>query len=135
MSVDVVERRHHRRVDLRVLVVVRALEEDGSVSEPYVGSARNVSLAGVYAVMPEPFPLTGGKPVSFSVSIPQESWKSFPFVRLLGKGWIVRVDPMLGPEPQSGPPVLGQPQLEEKQAGVAIAFSKETTALGTIGTG
>ena len=116
MDARVIERRQHRRVDLPVEVRLRSLDGPSQSAAPLIGSAKDVSLAGVYALFPAPFPFAAGAAVSFEVTIPPEHAKQFPFIRLLGKGWVVRVTP--GEEPG--------------QAGAAIAFTGETTALSAI---
>ena len=116
MEARVIERRQHRRVGLPVEVHLHSLEAATQPASTVAGSAKDVSLAGVYAYFPAPFPFAAGAAVSFSVTIPPEHAKQFPFVRLLGKGWIVRVTP-------------GE---ASSQAGVAIAFTGETTALSAI---
>jgi hypothetical protein len=109
-------------VDLEVPVEIRSLESPESVSALFTGRASNVSLAGVYALVPASFPLQAGAPVSCSVSIPQPNAKQFPFARVLGKGWIVRVR-------RSGQETAD----EQAEVEVAIAFTGDVTALGTIG--
>ena len=116
MEARVIERRQHRRVDLPVEARLRSLNGSGQSVSPVIGRAKDVSLAGVYAFFPAPFPFSAGAAVSFEVEIPPEHAKQFPFVRLLGKGWVVRVTP--GEEPS--------------QVGVAIAFTGDTTTLSAI---
>lgn len=108
----VVERRHHRRVELPVSVSFR--QQSGSSTTPEViGQAKDVGLAGVYVNVPAPFHLPPGTVVSYSVEVPPDLQRRFPFTRLLGAGWIVRV----------------QPKPDGQTVGVVIAFSGNATAL------
>ena len=119
-----IERRQHRRVDLPVQVEIRTIDPQGLPSTtPLTGHARNVSLAGVYAMVPGPVVLEPGTVVSCSVNVPLSVAKQFPFSRLLGKGWVVRTHPAEKED------VNGQPEV-----GVAIAFTGNITALGTVWT-
>ena len=116
MSASVIERRRHRRVELPVTVSFRAVEQP-SAAVPIVGHAKDVGLAGVYVVVPGSVPLSAGSAVFYTVEIPAEQQRDFPFSRLMGKGWVVRVQPdQLMEEGQSG-------------VGVAIAFTDDATAL------
>ena len=143
MDVDVIERRQQRRADLRAQIVIKILDGQGE-DHPVIGRVKNVSLSGAYAYVPTPFNFPSGTALTFSVSIPQESARQFPFVRLLGKGWIVRVD-----QPQQDDIKKRKPVHKEKEfgsgltqeilgsgedVGVAIGFTRDVTALGSIGT-
>ena len=127
MPANLIERRQYRRASLPVEVQLRGIEKpagpsaSSSPAAPLVGKAENVSLAGVYALVPAPCQLSPGSVVSFSVEIPEEFRKQFPFVRLLGKGWIVRLVP---DEKTAGNGV--------EAVGVAVAFTGDLTALSAI---
>ena len=115
MSTSTIERRRHRRVDLPVQVKFRGAEE--ALSAPWiVGEAKDVGLAGVYAVVLPPCQLSAGTTVNYSVDIPHEQQKQFPFAHVLGTGWIVRIISHEG----------------GKEVGVAIAFTGDTTALSAV---
>ncbi len=143
MDAEVLERRQQRRAELRAQVVIRGLAEAEPNQQPVIGKVRNVSLSGVYAFVPATFSAPPGSPVAVSVSIPQESTRQFPFVRLLGKGWVVRIDK---PDNRSHRrqtqaqareaahnPLNLQEILGGEEVGVAIAFSRNVTALGAVG--
>ncbi len=117
---SVVDRRRERRIGLAaVTVAIRNLDQKSASKSPITGRAHDVSLTGVLANVPAPFSLRPGTPVSCEITVPRESRKQFPFTRIVGEGWIVRVH-----------------QHESKDAGasadVAIAFTGTATALGTI---
>jgi c-di-GMP-binding flagellar brake protein YcgR len=144
MDSEVIDRRQQRRADLRAQVVIRNLEDAQADQQPFIGRVRNVSLSGVYAFVPAAFSVPPGSSVAISVSIPQESTRQFPFVRLLGKGWVVRIDK---PDAKSSRrrtesqvretahnPLNLQDILGGDEVGVAIAFSRNVTALGAVGT-
>ncbi len=116
----VVERRRERRIELpSVAVAIRALGPKGASQSPLVGQAKDVSLSGVLAHMSSPVSLSPGTPVTCEVSVPRHARKQFPFSKLLGEGWIVRVNPHEG-EAAGG------------STDVAVAFAGNATALGTI---
>lgn len=116
MAATTVDRRHHRRVDLPVAVSFRQLNGSGKASSPVTGSAKDVGLAGVYVWVPSAVSLPAGTQVSYTVEVPPEQQRQFPFKRLLGIGWVVRTDL----------------QSDGKQTGVAIAFSPSTTVLSSV---
>ena len=114
-ATSAIERRRHRRVGLPVQVSFRGVDEP--LSTPLViGEAKDAGLAGVYVVTQSPCRLPAGTSVNYSVDIPPEQQKKFPFSRLLGTGWIVRVIPQEGGE----------------AVGVAIAFTNDVTALSSV---
>ena len=84
-----IERRQHRRADLKVPVEIRTLDVKGTPSQaPLItGRTHNVSLAGISAIVPASASLGLGTLVSCSVNVPPSAAKQFPFTRLLGKGW------------------------------------------------
>ena len=135
MESQVIERRQHRRADVEGRVELRSLEASGQAAAPVVGQADNVSLAGVYVRIPSPVPWRAGTAVTCTVNVPQDATKQFPFARLVATGRIVRVFP---PKAPSGKSASSTAREEEKGAdpadvGVAIAFTSDVTALGTIG--
>ena len=88
-----VERRRSRRADLDVPIEIR----QGPASEshqPVVGQVKNVSLTGVYFHVKTPCALQTGEQVTCSIHIPPEHSRWFPFTRILGKGWIMRSEPV-----------------------------------------
>ena len=120
------ERRRFRRAELDVPVSIRALGEQGSTSEPIVGQAKDISLAGLYCHVKTPCSIASGQSVMCSVVIPPEQARWFPFTRVTGRGNVVRLEPV--PEGRRA----GEIQPEEQLMGVAIAFAADVTALGTI---
>ena len=118
---SVVEQRSHRRAEVEGRVELRGLEAG---SKPLVGRADNASLAGVYAKVPAPFPWQPGALVSCTVNFPPEATRLFPFSRLAGRGRVVRVFEQQGKR---------SADTKEGEVGVAIAFTSDVTALGTIG--
>lgn len=125
------ERRQFRRAEIDVPVAIRPANADGSQPSPpsetvVTGQAKNVSLAGVYCYAKSPCPLKAGERVTCSVAIPPEQARLFPFTRLVGQGWVVRVDPIpMGRR-------AGENPSEEDLLGLAVAFTPDVTALGTV---
>ena len=113
-----IERRLFRRAELDVPVVMRLLANEGAPAEPMAGHVKNVSLAGFFCHVKAPCPLQPGQQVISSISIPPEQAHGFPFTRLHGKGWVVRAAAILG---------------GEALMGLAVAFTPDVTALGTLG--
>ncbi len=146
MNIDVLERRQQRRADLKAQIAVRPLDEAHAGQAPVMGRVKNVSLSGVYAMVPATFSLPAGASVAVSVSIPQESTRQFPFVRLLGKGWVIRVDrpddrkhgkrASHAKEPAhtvQTPNINLQEILGSgEEVGLVIAFTRDVTALGAV---
>lgn len=121
------ERRQFRRAELDVTIAIRPIEEEEGASSTVIeGRVKNVSLAGVLCFVPTPCPLKTGQAVICSVTIPLEQARLFPFTRLNGKGWIVRIAPV-APGRRSGDLTQGEQFLS-----VAVAFAPDVTALGTI---
>lgn len=120
------ERRRFRRAELDVPVSIRPATQDAS-AEPVVGHVKDVSLAGVFCYVKAPCPLEVNTPVIFSIAIPFEQLRAFPFTRLLGKGRIVRTEPI---------PVgrrSGEDQAGEPLQGLALEFAPNVTALASAG--
>jgi len=121
-----IERRRFRRAELDVPVTIRPLGTEEAAEMAVTGQVKNVSLAGVYCHVRAPCLLRPGNHVTCSISIPLEQARWFPFSRVQGKGWVVRVEPL---------PVgrrAGETPAEEPLLGVAVAFMPDVTALGTI---
>ena len=119
------ERRRFRRAELDVPVMIRSVEEGGSGAE-VTGQVKDVSLAGVYCHIKAPSPLKPGEQVTCSVAIPPEQVRWFPFTRLTGRAWIVRIQSIQGGRRE------GEAPSGEQLLGVAIAFTPDVTALGSI---
>lgn len=133
MEARVIERRQHRRVDLvEGQVEVRSLEASDA-GKTVAGRTKNVSLAGCKALMPTPFPFAPGTSVTCTVNVPQALAKQFPFVKIIAKGWVVRV---LGPADapaEAGSRRHTDPQGDGAEVAVAIAFTGDVTTLATVG--
>ena len=122
------ERRQFRRAELEAPVELRSLNESGSSdSRPILtGRSKSVSLGGCYSYIKAPCPLKRYDEVVCSIAVPPEYRGHFPFTRVLGRGWVVRVEsPHKSGRANSG----AEP---ESQVGVIIAFTPGVTALGTI---
>lgn len=87
---------------------------------------KNASLAGVYCYVKDGYSLKPGDQVVCSLAIPAEQLRLFPFTRLLGKGRVVRVEPI--PTGRRA----GESPSDQKLFGAAIAFAPDITALGTL---
>jgi hypothetical protein len=119
------ERRRFRRAELDVPIAIRPMNQDAS-AEPVIGHIKDISLAGALCYTKAPCALKLGEAVICSVAIPPEQARLFPFARVLGKGWVTRLEPL---------PVgrrEGERQPEEALLGLAVAFSPDIAALGTI---
>ncbi len=118
------ERRRFRRAELDVPVTIRPVTEDAS-AEPVIGHVKDVSLAGVFCYVKAPCPLEPNTPVIFSITVPFEQVRTFPFTRLLGKGRVIRTEPI---------PVgrrSGELQGGEPLQGLALEFAPDVTALAS----
>ena len=126
---NVFERRRFRRASIEAVpVTLRACPDpaaDGSVSAVQA-HARDVSLAGMYCYVSAPVPWLVGEPVHCTVVIPPEQAASFPFARVLGPGWVVRVDQI--PRGRRA----GENPSGEERYGVAVAFAPDVTALAAV---
>lgn len=123
-----VERRQFRRADVDVTVEVRP-QRDGELGEAIEGQVKNVSLAGLLCYVQAPCALQVGDRVVCGMTIPESQTRYFPFTRLHGKGWLVRIDQI-----NSGRRAGEVPE-GEHWIGLAIAFAPDVTALGSIGVG
>ena len=124
MDTRPIERRQQRRAEVEGRVELRGLEAGQVTGKPLIGRADNVSLAGVYAKVPAPFPWEPGTLLACSVNFPQETARQFPFSRLTGRGRVVRVFDAPGKRATDS---------QDDEVGVAISFTSDITALGTIG--
>lgn len=120
------ERRRFRRAELDVPVAIRSLDREGADTVAITGQVKNVSLAGVYCYVGTPCPLQVGEQVVCTISVPSEQARLFPFTRLLGKGWVARLEPIVKGRR------AGESPTEEQLLGMAVAFTPDVTALGTI---
>jgi len=115
-----VERRQFRRAEVDVPVAIRF--DSGSAT----GQVKNVSLAGVYCYTNSPCALKPGESVTCAIAIPPEQTRAFPFTRIAGKGWVVRVEPV--PAGRRA----GENPSDEDLIGLAVAFTPDVTALGAV---
>jgi len=119
------ERRRSRRAALvDIPVTIRAIHNAEKVS---AGHVKDISLSGLYCYVKAPCALTPGEAVTCSLSIPPEQTRAFPFARVLGKGWILRIEPV----------TTGRREGEvrpgaEPVVGVAVTFAQDVTALASI---
>ncbi len=124
-----IERRRFRRAELEAPVVIRAMDADGAAEQITVtGQAKNVSLAGLYCHVKGPCPFVAGQRVLSSIVFSEEQVRLFPFARVLGQGWVTRVEPVLPGGKGAGDDSSGQGTL----VGVTVAFAPDVTALGML---
>lgn len=120
------ERRQSRRARIEGPIEIRSAQGTSSSTDPIVGQVRNVSLSGVYCAVKEPCPLQLNEEVICSIRVPQEQTRAFPFNRIQGHGWVVRLDRIaVGRR-------AGESHTDEHLLGVVLAFSPDVTALSTI---
>ena len=130
MKAGGVERRRARRAELEVPIEIRPhITPEQSTPPPVIGNVKNVSLTGVYFHVKTPCALQTGEQVTCSIHIPPEHSRWFPFTRILGKGWIMRSEPV-----PVGRRAGESPSDQEQILGLAVSFSPDVTALGTFGT-
>ena len=123
----VTDRRRYRRAELDVPVTIRSTDQEGAKNaEAITGQVKNVSLAGVYCYVNAPCPVQIGEQVVCSISVPPEQARLFPFTRLLGRGWVARLEPVMKGRR------AGETSSGEQLLGMAVAFTPDVTALGTI---
>ncbi|MBI2885377.1 MAG: hypothetical protein HYY15_04305 [Candidatus Omnitrophica bacterium] len=96
---------------------------DGSWAQPIQAQARDLSLAGMYCYVTAPVPWSVGELVHCTVVVPSEQAATFPFARVLGPGWVVRVDQI--PRGRRA----GENPSSEERFGIAVAFASDVTAL------
>ncbi len=118
-----VERRHARRTKFDGPMMIRAAET--RTDAPIMAQVRNVSLAGAYCAVKSPCTLKPQDEVVCSLETPPEQLRTFPFSRLHGRGWIVRIE-RISMGRRAGE------TLSDDQLGLVIAFSPDVTALSTI---
>jgi len=120
-----IERRKFRRTDLEAPVTIRQFGREGVVKAPIAGELKNISIAGMYCHLKAPCSLKVGEQISCSVSVPSEQARLFPFNRIVGKGWISRLEPIsLGRR-------SGESPSQEQLFGVAVAFAQDVTVLAS----
>ena len=120
------EHRRFRRATLDAPVVIRTVEAEGAEPAIITGQAKNVSLAGLYCHVKSPCSLTAGQPVLSSIAFTDEQARLFPFARLLGKGWVTRVESVTAGKR------AGEPAERDALIGVTVAFTPDLTALGML---
>lgn len=122
-----IERRRFRRAELlEVSVTIRVLDAESKPGAAVTGQVKNVSLAGVYCLVPAG-KLNQGDQVVCSLEVPVEQHRAFPFARLMGKGWVSRVDQVVTGRRAGERHVQG-----EQPVGAVIAFTPDVTPLGKI---
>ena len=119
------EQRQFRRAEVDAPLTIRLLDQD-ALASPISGQVKNVSLAGVYCFVQDGYSLKQGDQVVCSLTVPAEQLRLFPFTRVLGKGRVVRVEPI--PTGRRA----GESPSGQKLFGMAIAFAPDITALGTL---
>jgi len=121
-----IERRRFRRAELDVPVSIRSPDGEQAETTPVIGQIKNVSLAGVYCHLKAPCPFKPGDQLICSITIPPEQARLFPFTRLFGKGWVGRLEPIRMGRRE------GETPSGEELVGLAIVFSPDVTALGSV---
>ncbi len=121
------ERRRFRRADVEAPVTLQVIAPAGGEPVTLTGQAKNVSLAGLLCYVKAPCLLTPGQPVTSSLSVSEEQVRLFPFARLLGRGWVTRVEPIAVGK-RAGEPSSN----DESLVSVTIAFTPDLTALGML---
>ena len=113
-----IERRRARRASIQALCVIRRIGA-GEPERFKEQVTADIGLAGIYFETEDQQPYVVNEVVVTSVSIPESSRREFPFIRLAGRGRVVRVRE------------LGQPQAgdDRKRWGVALEFYEDLTAL------
>lgn len=121
-----IERRQFRRAEIDVPVEIQTVAGEGEPAAVVTGQVKNISLAGVYGYTKAPCPLKPGEQIHCTITIPPEQTRLFPFARLVGKGWVRRVEPV-----KSGRRAEDH-RTDGELLGFAVAFAPDVTALGTI---
>ena len=121
-----VERRQFRRAEIDVPVSIRAVSPQQPSQPTITGQVKNLSLSGVYCYTTSPCALKPGESVSCTVAIPPEQARLFPFTRIAGRGWVVRMDPILSGRR------AGENPTTDMLIGLAVAFTPDVTALGAV---
>lgn len=123
----VIDRRRFRRTELNLPVSIRSLSSEDGAANPVIGQVQDIGLAGVYCYVAAPCSLKPDEPVICSVAVSPEQQRIFPFARLQGKGWVLRVGTVTRGRR------AGESPTDESLVGVAIAFAPDVTALGASG--
>ena len=110
------ERRRYRRVPLEVQVLAKRTAP-GEPSRFQPGVTQDVSLSGVYFTTPAWQQVQPQEVLTVSISVPREQSRDFPFSRLVGRGRVVRVQPVDGET------------ADEQQLGIALEFGDDLTIL------
>ena len=113
------ERRRYRRIPLPVQVLAKRAQpgEPGESDRFQSGLVQDVSLAGVYFTTPAWKRIEPQEMLTVSISVPREQSRDFPFSRLVGRGRVVRVQPVEGETPNTA------------QLGIALEFADDLTVL------
>ena len=122
------EQRQYRRAEIDASLSIRLLSQlsQNEPASPIPCRVKNASLAGVYCYVGDGYSLKPGDQVVCSLAIPTEQTRLFPFRRVLGKGRIVRVEPI--PTGRRA----GESPSGQQLFGAAIAFAPDITALGSL---
>ena len=123
---SVTERRRSRRVGLSVPIQLRPDTPEAPGQATLTGQVKDASLAGIYCHVTAPCPFKPGDSVVCSLTIDPEQAEEFPFARILGKGWVSRVEPV--PKGRRA----GESGAGQEVLGVAVVFAADVTALGTV---
>lgn len=121
----VIERRQFRRAELDAPIDIRSAKTEQPNAQ-VTGQVKNVSLAGVYVYVSSPCPLQPGEQVICSIVVPLEQQRAFPFRRVSGKGWIVRLEPIARGRR------TGESPSADSLIGMVVAFAPDVTALGAV---
>ena len=116
MKIAPSERRRYRRIPLPVQVLAKRAQP-GEPGEFQAGTAKDVSIAGVYFTTSAWTQVDPQEVMTVSISVPREQSRDFPFSRLVGRGRVVRVQPIKGETSDSS------------QLGVALEFGDDLTIL------
>ena len=111
------EKRRFRRALLNASVNLRPATAEETDAATITGAIKDVGLGGIYCTVASPSSLKLGDEVHCSVSIEPGQRRIFPFSRVCSKGSVIRMDP----------------HASQPKVGLAVAFSADVTALGTIG--
>ena len=110
MTTEAMEKRRGRRISLKAPLMIRR----DIAGEPEERVAANVSLSGVYFETDRPY--QSSEAVVVSVAVPEQQRRDFPFSRLAGRSYVVRIDELSEVEGR-------------KRYGVALAFADNVTTL------
>ena len=122
-----IERRRFRREDVQGIsmnIQWRGSASNRKPKQDVVADVKNVSLSGAHCLV-KGKRMEVNDQVACSIIIPPEQWKIVPFSRILGRGWVLRFDPV-------APRGNGRESAEEPVYAATIAFSADVTALSAI---